>query len=151
MERLDEKILSKIFLEFDCLNELLEISMVCRQWRMIIIQKEFFRKRFDHRRGKYLIHHWKFDRLSNFAFDSHREINQYFQTGHLIQDISFIGSCLIFDAHSSITIPLKSQPTEQYSISVWVKIKIGFENQEEKNCFVLDSKYKFGEFVANDR
>jgi hypothetical protein len=123
MERLDEKILCRIFLEIDCLNELFEISMVCRQWRMIIIGKEFFQKRFISRRRKYLIHHWKFERLSNLAFDFHQEINQYFQTGHLIQDISFIGSCLIFDAHSSITIPLKNQQSEQYSISVWVKNK----------------------------
>jgi hypothetical protein len=109
MERLDEKILCEIFLEFDCFNELLRISMVCHQWRKIIIGKDFLRKRFIRRRKKYLIHHWKFDRMTNLAFDSHQRINQYFQTGHLIQDICFLGSCLIFDAHSSITIPLNNQ------------------------------------------
>ncbi len=130
MERLDEKILCKIFLLFDCLNELLRISMVCRQWRKIILGKDFLQKRFIHRREKYLIHHWKFDRISNFAFDSNQKqnSNKYFQTGHLKQDICFLGSCLIFDAHSSITIPLENSQSQRFSISVWVKTK-EFYNQ----------------------
>jgi hypothetical protein len=110
MNRLDEKILREIFIYFDCLNELLRISMVCRQWRTIIMGKDFIEKRFIHRRQKYLINHWKFDKIPNFAFDSKKLINsnEYFQTGHLQQDICFLGSCLIFDAHSSITIPLNN-------------------------------------------
>jgi hypothetical protein len=123
MNRLDEKILSEIFLYFDSFNELLKISMVCRQWRKILIGKDFIQKRFICRRREYLIHHWKFDKISNFAFDSNKFLNrnQYFQTGHLQQDICFLGSCLIFNAHSSITIPLKNCQSKQFSISVWVK------------------------------
>jgi hypothetical protein len=111
MNRLDEKILSEIFLYIDCLNELLRISMVCRQWRKIIFEKDFIQKRFIHRRRKYLINHWKFDKI----------LNEHLQTGHIQQDICFLGSCLLFDAHSSIRIPLKNCQSEQFSISIWVK------------------------------
>jgi hypothetical protein len=110
MNRLDQKVLSKIFLYFNDFNELLQISMVCCQWRKIIFGKDFIQKRFINRRRKYLINHWKFDEI----------LNEYFQTGHIQQDICFLGSCLLFDAHSSITIPLQNCQSEQFSISVWV-------------------------------
>lgn len=123
MDRFDQTILCQIFLHVDCLNDLLRISMVCRQWRTIIMEKDFLQKRFLQRRIKYLIYHWKFNDHCNFAWNSNEnmKIDKYYQTGHLQQDICFLGSCLLFDAHSSMTIPLHRFSSEQFSISLWVR------------------------------
>lgn len=123
MERLDQTILSKIFLDVDYLKDLLRISMVCRQWRTIIMEKSFLQKRFLQRRDKYLMYHWKFNDNFNFAWNSNEKmkIDKYYQTGHLQQDICFLGSCLLFDAHSSITIPLHRCLSERFAISLWVR------------------------------
>lgn len=125
MNRLNEEILKKIFLFIDCLNDLLKISMVCHQWRNIIIKKEFFQKRFLKRRQKYLIYHWKFDKISN-NYKSH---------GHFQHDICFLGSCLLFDAHSSLIIPLNNCSSQQFSISFWVKKGKYFKKKEK--IFIL--------------
>lgn len=117
MDRLDEKILTKIFLSIDCLNELLKMSMVCHQWRKIIMTKDFFQKRFINLREKSLINHWNFNKISN----------KYFCQGCVQHDICFLGSCLLFDARSSLIIPLNNCQSKQYSISLWVKHKNLFE------------------------
>ena len=133
MKEFDQTILARIFFHVDSFKDLLRISMVCRQWRNIIIEKDFLQKRFLRRQRKYFIYHWKFNESSNLALNSNRrmKIDKFYQTGHLQQDTCFLGSCLIFDAHSSMTIPLDSSPSsEQFSISVWVRHQ--FEDEEKK-------------------
>jgi hypothetical protein len=117
MNRLNEKILIEIFLHIDSLDELLRVSSVCRQWRKIILAKDFFQNRFVYRRNQYLIKHWKFDKILNVPHHS----NNYFERGYIQQEKCFLGSCLLFDAHSSLTIPLKNCQSEQFTISLWVK------------------------------
>ena len=137
MNTLDEKVLSEIFLCFESLHELLRVSSVCRRWREIIIGKEFFQKRFIHRRDRYLINHWKFDNISNLSFDlkSTRNTDEYYQRGDLQQEKCFLGSCLVFDAHSLLSIPLDNCQSEQFSISVWVKNNFGKNNKLKIICF----------------
>lgn len=87
------------------------------------MNKDFLQKRFLHRRKKYLIYHWKFHENTNLTLNSNRtmKIDKSYQTGQLQQENCFLGSCLIFDAHSSLTIPLNISPSEQFSISIWVR------------------------------
>jgi hypothetical protein len=120
MNNLDEKILSTVFGCIDDLNVLLRISCVCRDWRKLIIEKDFIQKRFIDRRCRYLVNHWKFDNIFNLGFNQTINTNKYFQKGFIQREKCFLGYCLVFDAHSSITIPLNNYQSEQFSISIWV-------------------------------
>jgi len=129
------ELLQQIFIEMDSFSQLLQVSTVCKRFRLVIFDKCFLNKYFErrHRSDRYqrnLIGHWKFDDETDIGKDSSLVKPYYFLSGRrisqpslLIKDCVLFNKCIEFDGLTRLNFPLRDKPEYQidcFSISLWL-------------------------------
>jgi hypothetical protein len=129
------ELLQKIFIEVDSFSDLLQLSTVCKKFRLAIYDEfflnKYFRKRYQsdkHHRN--LIGYWKFDDDQDIGKDSSLVKPSYSVSGHgssqpslLIKDCDLFNKCIEFDARTMTNFSVFDKPEYQidfFSISLWL-------------------------------